>query len=65
MHIDEVQADVDDVTKAANELVEHLTNAECCETIEDLQVNLENAVRTAGEIQAAAKKLYKLAMRLQ
>lgn len=46
----EAQGDLDDILDEAHELIDHLNNAECCETVSDFNSNLENAILSCSNM---------------
>jgi hypothetical protein len=56
MDIEEIQANIADNVGWAEEIVEHLRNAESCENAHDLKVNLEKAVTDLFLLASATKE---------
>jgi hypothetical protein len=56
MDIEEIQANIADNVGGAEEIVEHLRNAESCENAHDLKVNLEKAVTDLFQLVLATKE---------
>lgn len=54
---DDIRSGLMDVAKDVQELADHVSSGECCETDDDLKTNVEEALRSAQAVVAQLKKL--------
>ena len=65
MEIGELQADIDELQRDANSIINALANAESCETSEDFKTNLAEAVRDLKSLTKRASNLYAKSQKLK